>query len=97
MLLAEARGRARSIALGGTFVLLGLWGLRATALPYRLEQQAAVVQTEWTNVYPWLESQKIELTSPEARALVARLRARALAASPRPAPWTGWRQLLDLN
>ena len=25
------------------------------------------------------------------------LRARALAASPRPAPWTGWRQLLDLN
>lgn len=97
MLLAEARGRARSIALGGTFVLLGLWGLRATALPYRLEQQAAVVQTEWANVYPWLESQKIELTSPEARALVARLRARALAASPRPVPWTGWRQLLDLN
>jgi hypothetical protein len=101
MLLAEppasARGRARMLAAAGMIVLVVLWGIRAVALPYRLEQQAAVVQTEWAGVYPWLERQRIPAESPEARALVDRLQRRASRARPRPAPWAGWRVILDLN
>lgn len=97
MLFAHARGRAGQVATAVGCVMLVLWGIRAVAVPYRLEQQAAVVQNEWANVYPWLENQRIPVTSPEARALVERLRRRALRARPRPATWDGWRQILDLN
>jgi len=81
-----------AVALG-----LALWAVRATALPLRLELQAARVQEEWRDVDGWLERQHVAAVSPEARALVVRLRRSALRARPRAVTWTGWRSLLDLN
>jgi len=80
------------VALG-----LALWTVRAAALPFRLEMQAARVRQEWRDVEGWLERQHIEVAMPEGRALVNRLRGRALRTRPRPVEWTGWRSVLDLN
>jgi hypothetical protein len=76
---------------------IALWSLRAVALPMRLEMQAARVRHEWRDVDGWLERQQIAVATPEARALVTRLRRSALRTHPRPIEWTGWRSLLDLN
>jgi hypothetical protein len=95
--LARAPGAGRQAATMAVAAMLVLWSVRAAAVPYRLELQAAVVQNDWANVYPWLESQRIPVATPEARALVDRLRRRALRARPRPATWDGWRRILDLN
>jgi hypothetical protein len=76
---------------------LALWLVRAAALPFRLEMQAARVQNEWRDIDGWLERQHIAAAAPEARALVNRLRRSALRARPRRVEWTGWRSLLDLN
>jgi hypothetical protein len=86
--------RAVLVAVG---LALGLWSVRAAALPVRLEMQAARVQAEWRDIDGWLERQHIETDSPEARALVNRLRRSALRARPRPIEWSGWRTALDLN
>ncbi|HEV8393171.1 MAG TPA: hypothetical protein VGQ37_02810 [Vicinamibacterales bacterium] len=97
MLLESTKGpRARMVR---TAVVLGLalWTVRTTALPLRLEMQAARVQQEWRDVYAWLERQHIAVTTPDAEALVTRLRRSALRARPRAVEWTGWRSLLDLN
>jgi hypothetical protein len=74
-----------------------LWTARATALPLRLELQAARVQQEWQDVDGWLVRQHIDVVSPEGHALVNRLRRSALRARPRPVEWSGWRSMLDLN
>ena len=87
-------GRAAYAAIG---LALALWSVRTAALPIRLEMQAGRVREEWRDVDGWLERQHIAVTTPEARALVNRLRRAALRAHPRPIEWTGWRSLLDLN
>jgi hypothetical protein len=96
ILLARQRAAARTlyvaVALG-----LALWGVRAVALPLRLEMQAARVREEWRDVDGWLERQHIAAATPEARALVTRLRRSALRSRPRQIEWTGWKSLLDLN
>jgi hypothetical protein len=76
---------------------LALWTVRAAALPLRLEMQAGRVRQEWRDVDGWLERQRIAVATPEARALVSRLRRAALRTRPRPIEWTGWRSVLDLN
>jgi hypothetical protein len=76
---------------------LALWTVRVTALPLRLEMQAGRVQQEWRDVDGWLERQQIAVATPDARALVTRLRRSALRMHPRAIEWTGWRALLDLN
>jgi hypothetical protein len=93
-----AGARPASRALGAAVMLgLALWTVRAAALPLRLEMQAARVRQEWQDVDGWLERQHIAVVTPEARALVSRLRRSALRARPRPVEWTGWRSWLDLN
>lgn len=96
ILLTRAHPAPRTVyavvALG-----IALWSLRAVALPVRLEMQAARVRQEWRDVDEWLERQHIAVATPEARALVTRLRRSALRTRPRPVEWTGWRALLDLN
>jgi hypothetical protein len=67
------------------------------ALPVRLEMQAARVRQEWQDVEGWLERQHIAVATPEARALVTRLRRSALRTRPKTIEWTGWRSMLDLN
>jgi hypothetical protein len=81
-----------AVALG-----LALWTVRVAALPLRLEMQAGRVRQEWRDVDGWLERQHIAVATPEARALVTRLRRSALRARPRSVEWTGWRSWLDLN
>lgn len=98
MLLAEtSQGRRRRWAYAAVALGLCLWTVRAVALPHRLSMQIGVVRAEWLDVYPWLERQQIHLTSPEAHALVERLRGHALRADPPTFEWTGWRRILDLN
>jgi hypothetical protein len=96
ILLTGPRPAARTVyaavALG-----LALWTVRVAALPLRLEMQAGRVRQEWRDVDGWLERQHIAAATPEARALVTRLRRSALRTRPRPVEWTGWRVLLDLN
>jgi hypothetical protein len=96
ILLTRARPAPRTVyAVVGLGI--ALWSLRVVALPIRLEMQAARVRQEWRDVDGWLERQHIAIATPEARALVTRLRRSALRTRPRPVEWTGWRSLLDLN
>jgi hypothetical protein len=89
--------RAAGMVLVGT--IAALWAVRAVALPHLLAEQAFRTRNEWVGVYEWLENQRIELRSDDARALVEQLRRDALAAPmsdpslTRPA-YTG---LFDLN
>jgi len=93
-----ARGRtAPRAAYVVVAVALSLWTVRAAALPVRLERQAALVRQEWQGVQGWLERQHIAAATPEARALVTRLRRSALQTRPRAIEWSGWRSMLDLN
>jgi len=96
-LLLSRRPRTSRAVYAAVALALLLWPLRAAALPFRLEMQAARVQEEWRDVDGWLERQHVTVAGPEARALVNRLRRSALQAHPRPVEWTGWRSLLDLN
>jgi len=98
LLLADAGQRAtRRLVPAFVALTLCLWMPRAGALPYRLKNQAANAQTQWLEVYPWLERQQIHLTSPDARELVQRLRAYALRGRRPGVEWSGWRRVLDLN
>ena len=81
----EAHSRPASrLARAAVAIALVLWGVRAVALPVRLEMQAARVRQEWQDVEGWLERQHIAVATPEARALVTRLRRSALRTRPRP-------------
>ena len=94
----EARGGAAlRVARGAVTVALVLWAVRAAALPLRLELQAGRVRQEWRDVNGWLERQHIAATTPDARALITRLRRSALQSRPKTIEWTGWRSVLDLN
>ena len=94
----EAHSRPASrLARAAVAIALVLWGVRAVALPVRLEMQAARVRQEWQDVEGWLERQHIAVATPEARALVTRLRRSALRTRPKTIEWTGWRSILDLN
>ena len=88
----DARTAQAAVVLG-----LALWTVRVTALPMRLEMQAGRVRQEWRDVDGWLERQRIEVATPDARALVTRLRRSALRGHPRSVEWIGWWTLLDLN
>jgi hypothetical protein len=90
------RGAART-ATAVVALALAFWTVRAVALPVRLEMQAQRVRQEWQDVDGWLERQHIAVTTPEARALVTRLRRSALGTRPRTIEWSGWRSVLDLN
>ena len=94
----EAHSRPASrLARAAVAIALVLWTVRAVALPVRLEMQAARVRQEWQDVEGWLERQHIAVATPEARALVTRLRRSALRSRPKTIEWTGWRSILDLN
>jgi hypothetical protein len=95
----RTRPLAARPAVASALVAVGLtlWTVRVVALPHRLEMQAGRVQQEWRDVHGWLERQHIPATTPDARALVARLRRSALRARPHSVEWTGWRSILDLN
>lgn len=94
----QVRGRAAApAARAAVAIALALWTVRAAALPVRLEMQAARVRQEWQDVEGWLARQQIAAVTPEARALVTRLRRSALRTRPHAIEWTGWRSILDLN
>jgi hypothetical protein len=97
IVLAGQRRPATRAVYAAVALGMALWTVRATALPVRLEMQAARVQQEWRDIDGWLERQHIDASAPEARALVNRLRRSALRARPRPIEWSGWRTMLDLN
>ena len=97
MVLAGQRRPASRAVYAAVALGVALWAVRATALPIRLEMQAARVQDEWRDIDGWLERQHIDASAPDARALVNRLRRAALRARPRPIEWSGWRTILDLN
>ncbi len=79
----QARGApAAPAARAAVAIALALWTVRAAALPVRLEMQAARVRQEWQDVEGWLERQHIAVATPEARALVTRLRRSALRTRP---------------
>jgi hypothetical protein len=96
ILLTAPRPSAR-VVRAAVAVGLALWTVRAAALPFRLEMQAERVRQEWRDVDGWLARQQIAVATPDARALVSRLRRAALRTRPRPVEWTGWRSVLDLN
>ena len=73
---------ASRAARAAVAIALALWTVRAAALPVRLEMQAARVRQEWQDVEGWLERQHIAVATPEARALVTRLRRSALRTRP---------------
>ena len=94
----QARGRTwPRAARAAVAIALALWTVRAAALPIRLEMQAARVRQEWQDVEGWLARQHIAAATPEARALVTRLRRSALRTRPHSIEWSGWRSILDLN
>jgi hypothetical protein len=94
----DAHGRqAGRFASAAVALALALWTVRTAALPVRLEMQATRVRHEWQDVNGWLERQHIAVATPEARALVTRLRRSALRSRPETIEWTGWRTILDLN
>ena len=97
MVLAGQRRPASRAVYAAVALGVALWAVRATALPIRLEMQAARVQDEWRDIDGWLERQHIDASAPDARALVNRLRRAALRARPRTIEWRGWRTVLDLN
>jgi hypothetical protein len=96
ILLTASRPPAH-VVRAAVALALALWTVRAAALPLRLEMQAGRVREEWRDVEGWLARQHIAVTTPEARALVSRLRGAALRTRPRAIEWTGWRSALDLN
>jgi len=96
ILLTGPRPAARTVSAAVALGLV-LWTVRVAALPLRLEMQAGRVRQEWRDVDGWLERQHIAVTTPEARALVMRLRRSALRAHPSSVEWSGWRSWLDLN
>jgi hypothetical protein len=96
-LLSTAARPASRAVYAMVAVGLVLWTARAAALPLRLEMQAARVRQEWQDVDAWLVRQHIAVASPQAHALVNRLRRAALRTRPRPVEWAGWRSILDLN
>jgi hypothetical protein len=97
ILFAGGTPRLARTVSAAVAVALVLWTVRAAALPLRLEMQAGRVRQEWRDVDGWLERQQIAAVTPDARALVVRLRRHALLTRPRTVEWTGWRSLLDLN
>ena len=78
----------RTAARTTVALALCLWTVRAAALPVRLERQAAQVRRDWQDVNGWLHRQHIAAATPEARALVTRLRRSALGTRPRAIEWT---------
>ena len=58
------------------------WAVRAAGLPVRLLQYASLTRNDWATVYAWLDGQHIDVSRPDARALVEQLRSDALAADP---------------
>jgi hypothetical protein len=99
--LLAAQSRFGTAARVAAFALLAIlacgWTVRAVALPYRLRQQAFVVREQWKGVYEWLDAQRVQLSTPEAKALASQLREEALRTDTAPVEWTGWRTVLDLN
>jgi hypothetical protein len=69
----------RTVGLALVGAIAVLWAVRVVALPHLLAEQAFRTRSEWAGVYEWLENQRIELKSDEARALVEALRRDALA------------------
>ena len=76
---------ARVPALVGVAVLSAVWGVRFAGLPVLLREEAFSVRNDWAMVYPWLTSQRIDISRPAARGLVETLRRDALS-TPVPNP-----------